>query len=204
MKKSYRVLGAWGIVSVGLLAGCSSNPPEKPPVKEYAAVPLYMAGQEIPGADQEKYLYHGSVKMYSVGRLVDPGSGTMREAGTVYRVESAPQWNLIPQYDADPESFARNAMRQQYADALEGQMLRTVAVTREMKEELDAARDELRQTREKCAELEQAKTELLKQIGKDREDNKLAVQNMRLMQRYIQKLEQRINDLKIQSFGGRK
>ena len=42
-----------------------------------------MAGQEIPGADQEKYLYNGSVKMYSVGRLVDPGSGTMREAGTV-------------------------------------------------------------------------------------------------------------------------
>ena len=204
MKKSYRVLCAWGIVSVGLLAGCSSNPPEKPPVKEYAAVPLYMAGQEIPGADQEKYHYHGSVKRYSVGRLVDPGSGTMREAGTVYRVESAPQWNLIPQYDADPESFARNAMRQQYADAIEGQMLRTVAATREMKEELDAARDELRQTREKCAELEQAKTELLKQIGKDREDNKLAVQNMRLMQRYIQKLEQRINDLKIQSFGGRK
>ena len=204
MKKSNRMLGAWGIISIGLLAGCSSAPAAKPPVKEYAAVPLYMAGQEIPGADQEKYLYHGSVKMYSVGRLVDPGSGTMREAGTMYRVESAPQWNLIPQYDADPESFARNAMRQQYADAIEGQMLRTVAVTREMKAELDAARDELRQTREKCAELELAKAELRKQIDKGHEDNKLAVQNMQLMQRYIHKLEQRINDLKIQNFGGKK
>ena len=71
-------------LSAAALVGCQSKP-ETPEPKEYTSVPLYMAGQEIPGDSQEKYLTNASVKMYSVGRLVDPGSGTMREAGTVYR-----------------------------------------------------------------------------------------------------------------------
>ena len=54
------------------LAGCSSAKPEKPEPREYTSVPLYMAGQEIPADSQEKYLTNASIKMYSVGRLVDP------------------------------------------------------------------------------------------------------------------------------------
>ena len=113
-------------LSAAALVGCQSKA-ETPEPKEYTSVPLYMAGQEIPGDSQEKYLTNASVKMYSVGRLVDPGSGTMREAGTVYRIETAPKWNLIPQHDANPESFARRKLQEQYADSMLGQMNRSLS-----------------------------------------------------------------------------
>lgn len=108
---------------VAVLTGCRARP-ENPPPTEYTSVPLYMVGQEIPGDSQEKYLTNAAVKIYSVGRLVDLGTGTMREAGTVYRIEQSPQWNLIPQYDANPESFAKRQLQEQYADSLVGQMNR--------------------------------------------------------------------------------
>ena len=184
-----------------ILSGCKSKT-VKP--QEYTSVPLYMAGQEIPGADQEKYLHNGSVKMYSVGRLVDPGSGTMREAGTVYRVESAPKWNLIPQYDANPESFTRKQMQEQYADSVSGHISQSLAASREIRKGQIETQKEIRQLEEKCRLLQEANTNLLKILRKNQEDSQLSVENMKLMQQYIRKLEKRMNDLKIQDFGRRK
>lgn len=193
------------VVAVVLLAGtgCRSKTPEIQP-RDYTAVPLYMAGQEIPADDQEKYLHHGTVKMYSVGRLVDPASGTMREAGTVYRVESAPRWNLIPQYDANPESFARKAMKEQYADSVLGQMSRTMTAAREVQREVTDSRAELDRLQKMYDALKQENAKLLKQIQKGQEDDRMALQNMRLMQKYIQKLERRVEDLKMRNFGDEK
>ena len=184
-----------------IVSGCRSK--EIKP-KEYASVPLYMAGQEIPGADQEKYLYNGSVKMYSVGRLVDPGSGTMREAGTVYRIESAPKWNLIPQYDANPESFARKKMLEQYADSAGGHISQSLEASREIRKGQLETQKEIKALEEKCRLLQEANTALLKMIRKNSEDAKISVENMKLMQTYIRKLESRMEDLKIQDFRGRR
>jgi len=47
-------------------------------------------------------------------------------------------------------------------------------------------------------------SELLKMIQKNREDAQLSVQNMKLMQKYIRKLESKLEDLKIQDFRGRR
>ena len=184
-----------------IVSGCRSK--EIKP-GEYTSVPLYMAGQEIPCADQEKYLYNGTVKMYSVGRLVDPGSGTMREAGTVYRIESGPKWNLIPQYDANPESFARKKMLEQYADSAGGHISQSLAASREIRKEQLETQKEIKALEEKCRLLQEANTALLKMIRKNSEDAKISVENMKLMQTYIRKLESRMEDLKIQDFRGRR
>ena len=183
------------------LAGCKSK--EIKP-KEYTQVPLYMAGQEIPGDDQEKYLYNPSVKMYSVGRLVDTDSGVMREAGTVYRIESAPKWNLIPQYDANPESFARKNFQEQYADSAAGQVSQSLTLSREIRQEQADTKDELARLEEKYRQIREAESELREQIRKNNEDSKIAIENMKLMQQYIRKLENSMEDLKIRNFGGRK
>ena len=184
-----------------IVSGCRSK--EIKP-KEFTSVPLYMAGQEIPGADQEKYLYNGSVKMYSVGRMVDPGSGTMREAGTVYRIESAPKWNLIPQYDANPESFARKKMLQQYADSVSGHISQSLSTSREIRKGQIETRKEIERLEEKCRLLQEANSALLKMIRKNSEEAKISVDNMKLIQKYIRKLESRMDDLSIQNFRGRK
>ena len=184
-----------------IISGCKSK--EIKP-KEFTSVPLYMAGQEIPGADQEKYLYNGSVKMYSVGRMVDPGSGTMREAGTVYRIESGPKWNLIPQYDANPESFARKKMQEQYADSVSGHISQSLSASREIRKGQLETKKEIQSLEEKCRLLQENNSELLKMIQKNREDAQLSVQNMKLMQKYIRKLESKLEDLKIQDFRGRR
>ena len=189
------------ICTAAVVSGCRSkeiNP------KEYTSVPLYMAGQEIPGDDQEKYLYNGTVKMYSVGRLVDPGSGTMREAGTVYRIESAPKWNLIPQYDADPESFAKKKMLERYADSAGAHISQSLEASREIRKGQIENSKEIERLEEKCRLLQEANAELRELIRKNSEDAKISVQNMKLMQGYIRKLENRIEDLTIRNFGGTK
>ncbi len=49
-----------------------------------------------------------------------------------------------------------------------------------------------------------ANSNLLKMMRKNREDAQLSVENMKLMQQYIRKLEKRMDDLKIRDFGGRR
>lgn len=202
MKTAHAIPSFFCVSAMMFLAGCRSGNELK--TQEYTSVPLYMAGQEIPGDDQEKYLFNGTVKMYSVGRLADPGSGTMHEAGTVYRIESAPKWNLIPQYDANPESFARKKMLDQYTDSTVGHISRSLALSREIRGKQNATAKEIRVLEEKCRALQEANDELRKMIRKNQEDAQLSIQNMKLMQNYIRKLESSMEDLKIRNFGGRK
>lgn len=189
--------------AAALLSGCKSRE-ELPKPKEYTQVPLYMAGQEIPADDQEKYLTNAGVKMYSVGRIVDPGSGTMREAGTVYRIEQAPAWNLIPQYDANPESFARKRLQEQYADSLIGQMNRSLSETREVKHGLDHVRQTVSGVDRKYDALDKENAALKEEIRRQHENMKGLLNSMKKMQKYIEILEEKINDGNTRNFGGRK
>ena len=186
------------------LAGCSSAKPEKPEPREYTSVPLYMAGQEIPADSQEKYLTNASIKMYSVGRLVDPGSGTMREAGTVYRIETAPQWNLIPQYDANPEAFARMKLQEQYADSMLGQMNRSLSETREVKHGLDTLQRNMSEIDRKHQALAEENLLLKKELKKQNENTVSLLNGIKKMQKYIELLEQSLNDRNTMNFGGQK
>lgn len=190
------------VFSAVALAGCSSAKPEKPEPREYTSVPLYMAGQEIPADSQEKYLTNASIKMYSVGRLVDPGSGTMREAGTVYRIETAPQWNLIPQYDANPEAFARMKLQEQYADSMLGQMNRSLSETRDVKHGLDAVQKNMSEIEEKHLMLTQENVTLKTELQKQKENMVNLLDGIRKMQKYIELLELQLKDRNTMGIGG--
>ena len=190
-------------LSAILFAGCQSK--EVIPVpKEFTSVPLYMAGQEIPGDSQEKYLSNATVKMYSIGRLVDPGSGTMREAGTVYRIETAPKWNLIPQYDANPESFAKRKLQEQYADSMIGQMNRSLSETREVKRGLSFVQQDMSAIERKCQDLSSENLQLRKELKKQSENTVNLLNGIKKMQKYVELLEQRFNDRNTMDFGGMK
>ena len=186
-----------------LVTGCSSTQKENQP-KEYTSVPLYMAGQEIPGDIQEKYLSNASVKMYSVGRMVDPGSGTMREAGTVYRIETAPKWNLIPQYDANPESFARKQMKEQYAQTLVGQMNYALTETRSVKKSMIDFQNNLEQTAQMLDKLFKENGQIRKDLENQDENTLKLLDSLKKMQKYIELLEQKVNDRNTMNFGGAK
>ena len=144
------------------------------------------------------------MKIYSVGRIVDPGSGTMREAGTVYRIEQAPAWNLIPQYDANPESFARKRLQEQYADSLIGQMNRSLSETREVKHRLDHVRQTVSGVDRKYDALDKENAALKDEIRHQHENMKGLLNSMKKMQKYIEILEEKINDGNTRNFGGRK
>ena len=186
-----------------LITGCSSTKKEIKP-REYTSVPLYMAGQEIPGDAQEKYLSNAGVKMYSVGRIVDPGSGTMREAGTVYRIEAAPRWNLIPQYDANPESFARKQLKEQYAQTIVGQMNYALSETRVVKESMEKVQSKFNQTHKMFDEVFKANNQMRKDIEQQNENSRILLESMKKMQKYIELLEQKVNDRNTMTFGDAK
>lgn len=192
------------VIAIAGFTGCNSKPQESPVPREYTQVPLYMAGQEIPGDSQEKYLTNASVKMYSVGRLVDPGTGTMREAGTVYRVEEAPRWNLIPQYDADPESFAKKKLQDQYADSLAGQMNRSLSETRSVRNSLDSVRQDMAASDQNLKKLADENLQLKDELKKQNQNTLNLLNSMKKMQEYIEILERKINDINTMNIGGRK
>ena len=183
-----------------LITGCSSTKKEIKP-RDYTSVPLYMAGQEIPGDAQEKYLSNAGVKMYSVGRIVDPGSGTMREAGTVYRIETAPRWNLIPQYDANPESFARKQLKEQYAQTIAGQMNYALSETRIVKESMEKVQSKFDQTQKMFDSVFKANDQMRKDIEQQNENSRILLESMKKMQKYIELLEQKVNDRNTMTFG---
>ena len=199
MKKMFYFALAFTSLALSV-TGCSSTPKEIPP-KEYTSVPLYMAGQEIPGDAQEKYLSNVGVKMYSVGRLVDPGSGTMREAGTVYRIETAPKWNLIPQYDANPESFARKQLKEQYAQTIAGQMNYALSETRIVKESMEKVQSKFDQTQKMFDSVFKANDQMRKDIEQQNENSRILLESMKKMQKYIELLEQKVNDRNTMTFG---
>ncbi len=191
-----------GLTAVCLLAftGCKSKD-EAPVMKEYCSVPLYMAGQEIPGDSQEKYLSNATVKMYSLGRIADPVTGTMREAGTLYRQESVPQWNLIPQYDANPESFARNNLQEQYADPLAGQLHYSLAESRKIRNEMTHVQDDMAIIGQQYKKLAEENTNLKKELSRQNDNTEKMLSGIKKMQKYIELLEQRLDDFETVKMG---
>ncbi len=203
MKQKHTSFALLGLAAMVAFSGCKSK--EKLPVpKEYTSVPLYMAGQEIPGDSQEKYLTNSTVKMYSIGRLVDPGSGTMREGGTVYRIEKAPQWNLIPQYDANPESFAKQKLKEQYAYTLAGQMNHSLSESRKVRSEIVSVQRDMSEIERSHKALTEENIALKKELKRQSENTVNLLNGVKKMQKYIELLEQRINDRDTMSIGGRK
>ncbi|MBN2640918.1 MAG: hypothetical protein JXR78_04655 [Victivallales bacterium] len=189
-------------LSAACLSGCRTKTPSHKS-QDYTVVPLYMAGSQIPSHSQEKYLSNAMVKMYSIGRMVDPGSGVMREAGAMYRIESEPQWNLIPQYDANPESLARARLQEQYADSMTGQVNRAFAESRELKHSLDAIQQDIAAIHHNYNKIS-GESEQLKQELKKQKDNSLnLLEGMKKIQQYIEILEQRIADRNTMDLGDR-
>jgi hypothetical protein len=80
------------LIPILLLTGCASPQmlPDLPPIR---SVP----GTTLPSDTIESVRYAESIKAYSLGRYIDPGSRhLMHEAHSVYRVETPAKWNLHP------------------------------------------------------------------------------------------------------------
>lgn len=107
-----------------IFCGCNSSPQPQPPTP-YTHVPVYVAASAIPGDSQEKIISNPQVRAYAIGRYIDPNRCTvMHEQHSVYRVEQSPNFNLMPQPDADPVLRAQREKQERYADAIAGQMAR--------------------------------------------------------------------------------
>ena len=95
-------------------------------------------------------------------------------------------------------------MLEQYADSAGGHISQSLAASREIRKGQLETQKEIKALEEKCRLLQEANSALLKMIRKNNEDAKISVENMKLMQTYIRKLESRMEDLKIQDFRGRR
>lgn len=125
MKKMI-LIGCTALMAGGMLVGCQSENPPQP--KEFVNLPVYTAAQGIPADSQEKYMSNPALRAYAIGRYIDPATGTvMHEEHSVYRLVRTPEWNLIPQPDAEPLRTVEQNRQERYADILEGQVNRTVA-----------------------------------------------------------------------------
>ncbi len=145
LKKSIIAIAS---VSIALgIAGCKTKE-EPPKPQEFAHVPVFVAASTIPGDSQEKMLYDSQVRAYAVGRYIDPANRTvMHEQHTIYRVEQMPQWNLMPQPDANPVMLAQKQRQERYADALTGQLTLAARDMQDAKNKVDQL-IELRATEE--------------------------------------------------------
>ncbi|OPZ15866.1 MAG: hypothetical protein BWZ04_03257 [Firmicutes bacterium ADurb.BinA205] len=183
---------ALGMLITGgiLLAGCSSDEEKKPVPQEFINVPLYTANGMIPEDSKEKYAYNPDVKAYAVGRIVDAKSNTMREGGTVYRLEKPPQWNLIPQYDQNPAAIARTQMQEQYGDAMTGQIVHAMRSVDDMKGDTQQTLDNQVAINKK---LEALKVELAKSSA----EKKVMAENIKMLRDYIENLEKQLKDMQL-------
>ena len=128
----------------------------------------------------------------------------MREAGTIYRIETAPKWNLIPQYGANPESFARKQLKAQYAQTLAGQMSHTLAETRSVKETVADYQRRFEQAAKMFDDVFKENERMRKDIERQHENTRNLLESLKKMQRYIELLEQKVNDRNTMTFGGTK
>ena len=100
MKKSLWMIACASLVA-GAITGCKTEEPLPEPPKEYIHVPVQLVAGAIPGGSQEKIMSNPNLRAYAVGRYVDPHKRVMHEQHSVYRMEKLPEWNLLPQPDAD-------------------------------------------------------------------------------------------------------
>lgn len=83
------------ILSAIFLCGCSS----KPKVQEFAPVAPEVAGSSVPSGSIETVRQSPDVRVYHLGRRVDPNNpNIMLEASTMYVLSDSGAWNLSPNY----------------------------------------------------------------------------------------------------------
>jgi hypothetical protein len=79
-----------------LLPACASKKPV------FVPMPRSAPATTLTTDNSELVRYSENLKMYSIGRYVDPNDGLMmHEAHTVYRVETTAKWNLHPNAPAN-------------------------------------------------------------------------------------------------------
>ena len=105
---------------------------------------------------------------------------------------------------ANPESFARRKLQEQYADSMLGQMNRSLSETREVKHGLDTLQRNMSEIDRKHQALAEENLLLKKELKKQNENTVSLLNGIKKMQKYIELLEQRLNDRNTMNFGGQK
>ena len=187
------------------IAGCTSNKKATTPTiipKEYTSVPLYMAYSAIPQDSQEKYLYNPKIKVYSIGRRVDPETNILYEAGTVCRIEKSPTWNLVPQYDANPVTLAKKEYLDSYANPLTGLLHTSITTSQNIQKSMKTTEEKIHFLTTSLEESKKLNTQLSNSLTQRTLENQKIIENLKLMKQYIEKLEQNIDDLKLRQIRG--
>jgi hypothetical protein len=84
------------LIPLLLLPACASKKPV------FVPMPRSASATTLTTDNSESVRYSENLKMYSIGRYVDPNDGSMmHEAHTVYRVETTAKWNLHPNAPAN-------------------------------------------------------------------------------------------------------
>ena len=190
---------------ISVTTGCNSPKKAKtPPIikKEYTSVPLYMAYSAIPQDSQEKYLFNPKIKVYSIGRRLDPETNILYEAGTICRIEKNPTWNLTPQMDVNPVSLAKKEYLENYSNPLTGLISTSIKNTNTLQQSVKTTEEKLNYLITTLEESKKLNTKLASKLEARTLENQKIIENMKLMKSYIEKLEQNIDDLKLRQIRG--
>ena len=190
---------------ISVTTGCNSTKKAKtPPIikKEYTSVPLYMAYSAIPQDSQEKYLFNPKIKVYSIGRRLDPETNILYEAGTICRIEKNPTWNFTPQMDVNPVSLAKKEYLENYSNPLTGLISTSIKNTNTLQQSVKTTEEKLNYLITSLEESKKLNTKLASKLEARTLENQKIIENMKLMKSYIEKLEQNIDDLKLRQIRG--
>jgi hypothetical protein len=188
-----------------LLCSCASTKKQSQPKivqKDYTSVPLYMAYSAIPQDSQEKYLYNPKIKVYSIGRRIDPATNILYEAGTVARIEQGPTWNLIPQHDTNPVTLVRKEYLDAYSNPLTGLVSTSINNSKAIQKSIKSTEEKVHYLTTSLNESKKLNKELATSLEKRTLENQKILENLKLMKQYIEKLEQNIDDLKLRQIRG--
>ncbi len=82
---------------LAVCAGCASK--KVAPVQTFEPVPPEVAGSAVPSGSIETVYNTGNVRVYQLGRRIDPQHpNIMHEAGQMYVLSDSGNWNLSPNY----------------------------------------------------------------------------------------------------------
>lgn len=163
------------IILIVLFSGCKSV--EEPPKEETIPMPTPLIENRFASDDakveQSQYLHDAKIQEYQLGRRVDKKDNILKEASPVYRVERLPSWNTTPLKYGDPTD----------TNSLIGQVNRAVIVSNKTQAEFDDIKKSM-------VMLHKAFNELNAQQTKTDENIQILIDNMKLLKKYVEKLEQ--------------
>lgn len=172
----------------GMICGCKTEELPEPP-REYVNVPIQYVAGAIPADSQEKVMSNPNLRAYAIGRYVDPGRRVMHEEHSVYRVERMPEWNLIPQPDADPVLRAQKMRQERYAEASVGQIERATAEVRNTQRLVNTLLEGQALQKEQAAELVNCLEAMKKRYG-------VLSENIFRTSEFARKLEEELKKMK--------